>query len=343
MARRKLKSKASGGVLARIVGMLCLLALLLVAGAAAWLWGYANRPLPVQVPTDFVVESGSFASAANQLHKQGIIDDVQQFTLMARVQLADKRIKAGSYEISEATSAQQLLKKLTAGDVSMVAVKIIEGWSWRQLKTALAANPDLVHDATGLNEAELAAALRLPVASVEGQFFPDTYYLSKGGSELQLLARAHRLLQRKLDAAWAQRDPALPLNDPQQALILASLVEKETGKPEDRAQIAGVFANRLKIGMRLQTDPSVIYGLGEKFDGNLRRVHLETDTPYNTYTRSGLTPTPIAFVGEAALAAATRPASTQALYFVAKGDGSSHFSSSLDEHNAAVRKYQLSR
>ncbi len=343
MARSRKSHKVGGGVLGRMLGMLFLLAVLVAGGAATWLWGYANRPLAVKLPTDFVVEAGSFASAAAQLHKQGIIDDVEHFTLLARVQLADKRIKAGSYEINEPTTAQQLLKKLTAGDVSMLAIKIIEGRNWRQLKASLAANPNLIHDATGLDEAELAAKLQLPVASVEGQFFPDTYYLGKGGSELQLLARAHRLLQRKLDAAWVQRDPALPLNDPQQALILASLVEKETGKPEDRPMIAGVFANRLRIGMRLQTDPSVIYGLGDKFDGNLRRIHLETDTPYNTYTRSGLTPTPIAFVGEAALAAATHPAQTQALYFVARGDGSSHFSTSLNEHNAAVRKYQLSR
>jgi UPF0755 protein len=167
--------------------------------------------------------------------------------------------------------------------------------------------------------------------------------VNKGASELQLLARAHRLLARKLDAAWSLRAPNLLLKSPQEALIMASLVEKETGRPSDRPMVSGVFANRLRIGMRLQTDPSVIYGLGERYSGSLRRVDLETDTPYNTYTRSGLTPTPIAFVGEAALKAATQPASTQALYFVARGDGSSHFSSSLEEHNAAVRKYILRR
>lgn len=343
MARRKVSSKSGGNVAGRVLGVLAMLCVLAAGAAAAWLWGYANRPLAVQTPAEFVVESGSFASAATQLRAQGIIDDTRLFTLLARLQQADTRIKAGSYELGEPTSAWKLLRKLTAGDVSVVAVKIIEGWNWRQLRVALAANPDLKHDATNLAEAELASALQLPVGSVEGQFFPDTYYVSKGGSELQLLARAHRLLNRKLEAAWAQRDPSLPLADPQQVLILASLVEKETGKPEDRAQIAGVFVNRLKIGMRLQTDPSVIYGLGEQFDGNLRRIHLETDNPYNTYTRAGLTPTPIAFVGEAALLAATRPAQTRAMYFVARGDGSSQFSATLDEHNAAVRKYQLSR
>lgn len=343
MARRKASSKSGGSVVGRVLGMLALLGVLAVGAVAAWFWGYANQPLAVKTPMEFVVESGSFASAAAQLQEQGIVDDVQRFTWLARLQGADRRIKAGSYEISEPTTAQQLLKKLTAGDVSMMTVKIIEGWNWRQLKTVLAAHPDLKHDATTLTEAELATALQLPETSLEGQFFPDTYYLSRGGSELQLLARAHRLLNRKLEAAWAQRDPALPLNDPQQALILASLVEKETGTPEDRAMIAGVFANRLRIGMRLQTDPSVIYGLGAQFDGNLRRIHLETDHPYNTYTRAGLTPSPIAFVGEAALLAAVRPAQTKALYFVARGDGRSQFSSTLEEHNAAVRKYQLSR
>ncbi len=323
--------------------MLILLALLAGAAAAAWLWGLANRPLPVTAPTEFVVESGSFASMAAQLQEQGILEDAGMFTLLARLQLADKRIKAGSYEIRGPISAQQLLQKLTEGDVTAVTVKIIEGWNWRQLRTALAQHPDLLHDATMLGDAEIAAALQLPVSSLEGQFFPDTYHVSKGDSELRLLGRAHRRLTGKLEAAWAQRDPDLPLENPQQALILASLVEKETGSPADRPLIAGVFINRLRIGMRLQTDPSVIYGLGAQFDGDLRRVHLETDTPYNTYTRNGLTPTPIAFIGEAALKAATRPAQTRALYFVARGDGSSHFSATLDEHNAAVRKYQLNK
>ena len=342
MARIKSK-KTKTSLLGRLLGMLAFLTGLVLAAAGAWFAAYANLPLSVSTPKDFVLEAGSFSKAAESLQAQGIIDDARMFTLLARVQWADKRIKAGSYGLTEPLSPQQLLKKLTAGDTAMVAVKIIEGWNWRQLKSALAAHPDLQHDATHLNEAELAALLQLPVASVEGQFFPDTYYISKGASEQQLLARAHRLLNQRLEQAWAKRAPELPLQDAQQALILASLVEKETGKAADRPMIAGVFVNRLRMGMRLQTDPSVIYGLGERFDGNLRRIDLETDTPYNTYTRSGLTPTPIAFVGDAALQAALQPAQTHALYFVAKGDGSSQFSSSLDEHNAAVRKYQLSR
>lgn len=335
--------KSSGNVLGRLLGIVMLLVILGVGGAGAWLYGYANQPLALQTPADFMLEPGSFNKAVEQLQAQGIIDDTRPFLLLGRLQRADKRIKAGSYEIDGPTTPQQLLEKLTAGDTAMVAVKILDGWNWRQLRIALAANTELKHDASTLTEADLTTALQLPVTSVEGQFFPDTYYLSKGGSELQLLARAHRLLARKLDAAWSLRSPGLPLKNPQEALILASMIEKETGKPSDRAMIAGVFVNRLKIGMRLQTDPSVIYGLGESFDGNLHRADLERDTPYNTYTRSGLTPTPIAFVGEAALKAATQPAQTRALYFVARGDGSSQFSNSLEEHNAAVRKFQLHR
>ncbi len=341
MAKRKTEQGSS--TLARLLAIVLMLVLLVASAAGAWLYGYANKPLAVQAPADFVLEPGSFNKAADQLLAQGIIQETRFFTLLGRLMRADKRIKAGSYELSSPTTPLELLQKLSAGDTAMVAVKIIEGWNWRQLKASLAANPDLKHDATNLPEADLAAALKLPVSSVEGQFFPDTYYVNKGTSEQQLLVRAHRLMARKLDAAWSLRTPGLPLKTQQEALIMASIVEKETGKPSDRPMVSGVFANRLRIGMRLQTDPTVIYGMGEKYTGRLRRVDLETDTPWNTYTRSGLTPTPIAFVGEAALKAATQPAQTKALYFVARGDGSSQFSNSLEEHNAAVRKYILNR
>lgn len=341
MAKRKTERGTS--TLGRLLAIFLLLVLLAGGAAGAWLFAYAHKPLELQTPADFVLEPGSFIKAAGQLQAQGVIQETRYFILLGRLMRADKRIKAGSYEIAEPTSPWQLLQKLTAGDTAMVAVKIIEGWSWRQLKTILTANPELKHDATSLSDADLAAALKLPMASVEGQFFPDTYYVNKGSSELQLLARANRVLLRKLDAAWSLRAPGSPLKNPQEALIMASIVEKETGKPSDRPMVSGVFANRLRIGMRLQTDPTVIYGMGEKYTGSLRRADLETDTPYNTYTRSGLTPTPIAYVGEAALKAATQPAQTKALYFVARGDGSSQFSNSLEEHNAAVRKYILQR
>lgn len=340
---RKISKSASKGVWSRWLAIGVLLILLAALGSSVWLFAYANRPLALSLPADFVLEPGSFNKVAEQLQAQGVIEDVRPFVLLGRLLRADKRIKAGSYEINQPTSLWQLLKKLTAGDTAMVAVKILEGWNWRQVKATLAAHQELKHDASSLSDEALIAALQLPATSLEGQFFPDTYFISKGGSERQLLARAHRLLQSKLDAAWSLRSPGLPLANPQEALILASIVEKETGAPSDREQVAGVFINRLKIGMRLQTDPTVIYGVGEKFDGNLRRIDLETDTPWNTYTRNGLPPTPIALVGEAALKAATQPAQTRALYFVARGDGSSHFSRTLEEHNAAVRKYQLRR
>ena len=340
---KKITNRAQGRARGRYVAVSLLIGLVLAVGAAAWAFAYAHRPLALAMPTDFELTPGSFNKAAEQLQAQGIIDDARLFILFGRLIGADKRIKAGSYEINKPTSLWQLLQKLTTGETAMVAVKVLEGWNWRQLKAELAKHAHLSHDATSLPEEQLIQALQLPVKSLEGQFFPDTYFVNKGGSELQLLKRAHRLLQHKLDAAWVVRSPGLPLANPHEALILASLIEKETGKPSDRAEIAGVFINRLKIGMRLQTDPSVIYGLGAQFDANLRRIDLETDTPWNTYTRAGLTPTPIAFVGEAALLAATQPAQTRALYFVARGDGSSHFSRTLDEHNAAVRRYQLGR
>lgn len=335
------KTEKGSSVFGRLLAVALLLIVLGAGAAGAWLYGYANKPLPVQTPLEFVLQPGGFGKTVQQLQAQGVIDDARAFTWLARVLQAEKQIKAGSYALTAPTTPRQLLAKLIAGETAMLTVKIIDGWSWRQVRAMLAANSELKHDATTLSDADLVAALQLPAASPEGQFYPDTYYISRGGSELQLLKRAHRLLQQKLDAAWAQRAPDLPLKNPQEALILASLVEKETGKPSDRPEIAGVFINRLRLGMRLQTDPTVIFGLGEAFNGNLRRVHLETDTPYNTYTRAGLTPTPIAFVGEVALKAATQPAQTKALYFVARGDGSSQFSATLAEHNAAVRKYQL--
>ncbi|WP_374358086.1 endolytic transglycosylase MltG, partial [Chitinimonas sp.] len=235
----------------------------------------------------------------------------------------------------------QLLAKLTEGDVSSGVITIVEGWNWRQLKAALAKNPDLRHDTANLDDQAIVAALDEGLPTPEGLFFPDTYHFTKQSSELELLKRAHLMMRKKLDIAWEARAADLPLKSPYEALILASIIEKETGKPGDRPMIAAVFNNRLRIGMRLQTDPTVIYGLGERYDGNIHKRDLETDTAYNTYTRAGLTPTPIAMPGEAALQAAVNPANSKALYFVAKGDGSSHFSATLAEHNQAVRRYQL--
>ncbi len=255
----------------------------------------------------------------------------------------DRQIKAGNYEITAGTTPYSLLQKLARGEESLRALTLVEGWNWRQVRAALAREEALQPDSAGLSDAALMQRLGRAGVPPEGRFFPDTYTYAKGSSDLAVLRRALHAMDRHLEAAWAQRASDSPLKSPEQALILASIVEKETGRASDRPMIAGVFSNRLRIGMLLQTDPTVIYGLGDQFDGNLRKRDLQTDTPWNTYTRAGLPPTPIAMPGKAALLAAVQPQATKALYFVAKGDGSSHFSASLDEHNRAVNRYQRGR
>ncbi len=232
------------------------------------------------------------------------------------------------------------MRKLVRGEESLRSLTLVEGWNFRQLREALARAPQLRQETTGLPDQAIMEKLGRPKQHPEGRFFPDTYSYAKGSSDLKLLALAMRTMDRHLQAAWQHRASDSPLQTPEQALILASIVEKETGRGSDRPLIAGVFSNRLRVGMMLQTDPTVIYGMGERFDGNLRKKDLQTDTPWNTYTRSGLPPTPIAMPGRDSLLAAVAPASTQALYFVARGDGSSQFSSNLDDHNRAVNKFQ---
>ena len=250
-----------------------------------------------------------------------------------------RHIKAGSYEIAAGTSPRQLLRMLVRGEEALKSVTLVEGWNFKQVRFALQKAEQLSPESIGMSPETIMENLGRPGVHPEGRFFPDTYTYAKGSSDMAVLKRAARAMDKRIDAAWAQRSPDSPLKTTEQALILASIIEKETGKPEDRAQIAGVFINRLRIGMLLQTDPSVIYGLGDQFDGNLRRRDLQADTPYNTYTRTGLPPTPIAMPGKAALLAAVQPAPTKALYFVARGDGTSQFSSNLDEHNRAVNKF----
>ncbi|QLI80677.1 endolytic transglycosylase MltG [Chitinibacter fontanus] len=306
---------------------------------AAWFYSWSTEPQPKPAAGAVVLQPGSVQSLANQLKEQGAIDSAPLFTWLARVSGKDTQLKAGRYRITADISPWLLLRKLAKGDTDELMVTIVEGWNWRDVRKALNAHPQLKHDSAKLSDAEILAQLGITASSPEGLFFPETYQIEAGSSDLKLLARANRLLQKKLDETWAQRKEGLPLKDPYEVLILASLVEKETGRASDRPMVAGVFINRLKLGMRLQTDPAVIYGVGEAFTGDITKAHLKTDTPYNTYTRNGLTPTPIAMVGEAALRAAVQPADTSALYFVARGDGSSQFSNTLDEHNAAVRKY----
>jgi UPF0755 protein len=251
-----------------------------------------------------------------------------------------RRIRAGSYEVEAGITPRLLLAKMVQGDETLEKLLLVEGWTSRQVRAALAAAPNLKPLTQGLSEAQLMQALGDASGSAEGRFFPDTYVYSRGVSDLAVLRRAHAAMQRRLDAVWAQRSADNPLKSPEQALILASIVEKETGPRDDPGLVAAVFLNRLRIGMPLQSDPTVIYGLGEAFDGNLRRRDLLADTTYNSYTRPGLPPTPIAMPGMASLQAVVKPTPSKALYFVSRGDGSSVFSENLADHNRAVNKYQ---
>lgn len=320
---------------------------LIAGGVLLWqTWGrFVDEPLPAGVPVVLDIAPGSsFAAILRQIRQAGLSDapDLYWRALAERMGVAG-RLHAGEYAVAPGTSPRELLRRMAAGDVIQHRFTIVEGWTFRQLRSALAAVPGLRHDATTLADAELMREIGAAAEHPEGRFLPETYVWTRGDSDVQILRRAHTAMRSALDEVWAARAPDLPLESPYQALILASIVERETGKAEERPAIAGVFARRLRLGMKLQTDPTVIYGLGSGFDGNLRRRDLETDTPYNTYTRGGLPPTPIALPGPAALKAAVRPAPGDALYFVARGDGSHEFSASLDAHNRAVARYQLRR
>jgi UPF0755 protein len=318
---------------------LVLAALALGAGAA---WWWLKRPLPLARPSvEVSIEPGaSPREVAQRWVEAGVQVPPRLLYEWFRWSGDARRIRAGSYQIEAGATARSLLEKMVQGEELLQSVRLIEGWTFRQLRAELARAAYLKPATAGMNEAELMAATGAPGVAAEGRFFPDTYVYSRGVSDLTVLKRARAEMQRRLDAVWAERAAGLPLKSPDEALTLASIVEKETGAPADRDLIAGVFINRLRIGMPLQTDPTVIYGLGEAFDGNLRKRDLLADTPYNTYTRGGLPPTPIAMPGLASLRAAVRPQPTKALYFVARGDGSSVFSETLADHNRAVNKYQ---
>ena len=301
--------------------------------------GLASAPLPIQ----FNVKPGSsLRSAAQQMEQAGVLSNSAGFVLMARLLGDAGNIKAGSYEIQEPVSPYRLLQKVTAGEVAQASVTFVEGWTFKQIRKALDEHPSIAHRTSELRDADILERLGMAEASPEGLFFPDTYHFGIGNSDLYVLRHAYRLMQSHLNAQWEKRSPEVPLASPYQALILASIVEKETGRAEDRPLVAAVFVNRLRKGMLLQADPTVIYGLGDSFDGNLRKRDLVTDTPYNTYTRSGLPPTPIAMPGLASLAVTLNPPDSNALYFVARGDGTSYFSRTLGEHERAVTKYQKS-
>lgn len=319
-----------------------LLAMLLVLGAGGWGLWWVYQPLKLRAPVvDLSIESGTLPRGVAQAVRDAGVD-VNPDLLYAwfRVSGQDKRIKAGSYELQPGIAPHRLLAKLARGEESLRAVTFVEGWNIRQVRAALAKAEALKPDSKDLDNEGLMRLLGRPGMHPEGRFFPDTYTYAKGSSDVAVLRRAMRAMDKRLAAAWAQRSPAAAVRSPEEALILASIVEKETGKAADRGLISTVFNNRLRVGMPLQTDPTVIYGMGESFNGNLRKVDLQTDTPWNTYTRPGLPPTPISMPGKESLLAAVQPVEGKYLYFVARGDGTSHFSASLDEHNRAVNKFQ---
>ena len=313
-----------------------------LTGMGAW---WVNQPLVMATASvDVAIEPGTSARGVAQVVAQSGVKVLPEL-LYAWFRLSGdaRRIKAGSYEVERGTTPRSLLRKLVLGEETLRTVVMVEGWTFRQVRGALAGADQLTPDAANLSDEAIMEKLGRPGVHPEGRFFPDTYSYSKGSSDLKLLARAMRAMDKHLQAAWEVRSPDTALKNADQALVLASIVEKETGRAADRPTIAAVFSNRLRLGMMLQTDPTVIYGMGATFNGNLRRKDLQADTPWNTYTRSGLPPTPIAMPGKDALMAAVAPAPSSALYFVARGDGSSEFSTNLEAHNRAVDKYQRKR
>ena len=324
-----------------------LFALLLFASLAVggWMIYFAMNPLALeQSPHELEIRHGSSLRAvARQLADEKLIVEPWSFVILVRTLGKVNDIKAGNYLLEGEITPYQLFLKLTRGDVTQSQVVFIEGWTFRQMRKALDDNSAVRHATLNLTEQEILQQIGATGETAEGLFFPDTYYFSSGMSDISILKRAYRIMQSRLEQAWSNRAPDVPYATPYEALIMASIIEKETGQATERPMIASVFVNRLRIGMRLQTDPTVIYGLGEGFDGNLHKRDLLEDTPYNTYTRPGLPPTPIAMPGGEAIQAALHPAKSQALYFVAKGNGTHYFSSSLTEHNRAVARYQLNR
>jgi UPF0755 protein len=310
-------------------------------GCVWWL----QQPLPLRAdPVELSIESGVSARVVAQaVVDAGVQVNPKLLYWWFRLSGHARQIKAGSYEIGAGVSPRSLLRKLVRGEEAQRAFTLVEGLTFRQLRESLLLADQLKPETQGLSDAAIMEKLGRPGQHPEGRFFPDTYNYAKGSSDVALLKRAMQTMDQRLDAVWQQRANGIALKSPEEALILASIVEKETGRPSDRPMISGVFNNRLRVGMKLQTDPTVIYGIGEKFDGNLRKRDLLADTPWNTYTRAGLPPTPIAMPGRASLLATVQPAQTDALYFVARGDGTSQFSVTLAEHNRAVNKFQLGK
>lgn len=323
--------------------LVVLLSLAVAAFAASrWVHQHVNSPMPLTEPLEFIVEPGSTLTAvARLLEARGVLEYPRVWTTHARMHGHAQSIRAGEYRIEPGATPASVLEQLVQGDVILREITIVEGWTFRDLRRALANHAELDHSLAGATDAEVMERVGSPGLHPEGQFFPDTYRFARGTPDLDLLRIAHAAMQTRVQAAWEARADGLPLESAYEALTLASIVEKETGLVSERPRIAGVFVRRLRTGMRLQSDPTVIYGIGASYDGNIRRRDLQADSPYNTYTRRGLPPTPIAMPGEGALKAVTQPDDSGALFFVATGDpdGSHYFSKTLDEHNAAVKRF----
>lgn len=323
----------------KLVSTLLLLAI--AVGAAGLYWSKQPILATNQASVEFTIAPGSgISGSAQQIAAAGVPVNPDLFALYARLSGDGGKIKAGSYEIKPGYTPERLLLQLVRGEFAQKQLTVIEGWTFKQMRKAIAEHPALKHDTITWTDQQVLAQVTNEYTNPEGLFFPDTYLFARGASDLQIYKQAFALMNKRLNEAWSKRDLSLPYRTPYEALTMASIVEKETGQKSERGLVAGVFTNRLKVGMLLQTDPTVIYGMGERYQGKIRKVDLLTDTPYNTYTRAGLPPSPIALPGAASLAAALNPDKTEALYFVARGDGTSHFSSNLSEHNQAVNRYQ---
>lgn len=321
--------------------VLVLLTLFSFVGCAYWLWQWSQEAVLKQGEAiEFVIKPGSsIRTASAQLAQAGIPVNSLLFEVMARLQGQENRIKSGTYQLEPGKTPRDLLRKLVKGEFLTVKLTIVEGWTFAQMRKLINQHPGVTHETQFWSDRELLKKLGADAELAEGWFFPATYTVNKGSSDLQIYQQAWQTMQKNLQQAWAGRESGLPYETPYQALIMASIIEKETGHEADRDKVAAVFVNRLRLGMLLQTDPTVIYGMGERYAGKIRKVDLQTDTPYNTYTRVGLPPGPIALPGAAALQAALHPAASKALYFVARGDGTSQFSESLEQHNQAVDHY----
>ena len=328
----------------KIVAALFLLGCLVAGWFALQLASFKNSPINLTQEQLFVIAPGaSLNKIAYAMQAEGLIDNPRYLTLLGRWHGHAANLKVGEFLLTPGMTAMQVLDKIVAGDVLQYSLTVVEGWSFKQMLEAIHGHEKLKHDLKGLSPEKIMQQLGKPGEHPEGRFLPETYLFTAGMTDLDFLKRAYEAMQQRLQLEWQQRDEGLPYQSAYEALIMASIIEKETAVPSERAEIAGVFVRRLQKRMRLQTDPTVIYGIGDSYDGNIRRRDLRRDTPYNTYTRHGLTPTPIALPGADAIHAALHPAKGDSLYFVSKGNGSHYFSATLEEHINAVRKYQLKR